>query len=184
MKLKRIILLLLTVMFSFSYGEVFAKDGSSLKKALKNKFLIGVSVNTHQSSGKDVAAVEIVKKNFNSIVAENCMKSSVIHPKENKYNFAQADEFVSFGESNQMAIIGHCLIWHSQLAPWFCVDKDGNNVSPEVLKKRMKDRRDAVRTLATEQYEMRFPPRIELDELEDDFEEDFDFYMDEETDIE
>ena len=64
------------------------------------------------------------------------------------------------------------------------------------LKKRMKDRRDAVRTLATEQYEMRFPPRIELDELEDDFErieldeleddfeEDFDFYMDEETDIE
>ena len=91
MKLKRIILLLLTVMFSFSYGEVFAKDGSSLKKALKNKFLIGVSVNTHQSSGKDVAAVEIVKKNFNSIVAENCMKSSVIHPKENKYNFAQAD---------------------------------------------------------------------------------------------
>ena len=98
-----------------------------------------MSVNTHQSSGKDVAAVEIVKKNFNSIVAENCMKSSVIHPKENKYNFAQADEFVSFGESNQMAIIGHCLIWHSQLAPWFCVDKDGNNVSPEVLKKRMKD---------------------------------------------
>ena len=93
MKLKRIILLLLTVMFSFSYGEVFAKDGNSLKKALKNKFLIGVSVNTHQSSGKDVAAVEIVKKNFNSIVAENCMKSSVIHPKENKYNFAQADEF-------------------------------------------------------------------------------------------
>ena len=52
------------------------------------------------------------------------------------------------------------------------------------LKKRMKDRRDAVRTLATEQYEMRFPPRIELDELEDDFEEDLDFYMDEETDIE
>jgi len=40
------------------------------------------------------------------------------------------------------------------------------------------------RALATEQYEMRFPPRIELDELEDDFEEDFDFYMDEETDIE
>ena len=30
--------------------------------------------------------LKIVKKNFNSIVAENCMKSSVIHPKENKYN--------------------------------------------------------------------------------------------------
>ena len=52
------------------------------------------------------------------------------------------------------------------------------------LKKRMKDRRDAVRSLATEQYEMRLPPRIGPNETEDDFEEDFDFYMDEETDIE
>lgn len=52
------------------------------------------------------------------------------------------------------------------------------------LKKLMKDRRDAVRSLATEQYEMRFPSRIEPGETEDDFEEDFDYYMDEETDIE
>jgi len=37
-----------------------------------------------------------------------------------------------------MAIIGHCLIWHSQLSRWFCVDNQGNNVSPEVLKERMK----------------------------------------------
>ena len=48
----------------------------------------------------------------------------------------------------------------------------------------MKDRRDAVRALAAEQYEMRFPPRMELDELEDDFEEDFDFYMNEEAEME
>ena len=34
------------------------------------------------------------------------------------------------------------------------------------LKKRMKDRRDTVRVLAIEQYEMRFPPRMELNELE------------------
>ena len=46
MKLKRIILLLLTVMFSFSYGEVFAKDGSSLKKALKQVFDWRVSEHT------------------------------------------------------------------------------------------------------------------------------------------
>ena len=52
------------------------------------------------------------------------------------------------------------------------------------LKKRMKDRREAVRTLATEQNEMRVPPRIELDELGDEFEGGFDFYMYEETDIE
>ena len=74
MKLKRIILLLLTVMFSFSYGEVFAKDGNSLKKVLKNKFLIGVSVNTHQSSGKDVAAVEILRRQMNLSVLVRAIK--------------------------------------------------------------------------------------------------------------
>lgn len=34
------------------------------------------------------------------------------------------------------------------------------------LKKRMKDRRDTVRVLVIEQYEMRFPLRLELNELE------------------
>ena len=37
-----------------------------------------------------------------------------------------------------MTIIGHTLIWHSQLSPWFCVDEKGKNVSPELLKERMK----------------------------------------------
>ncbi|MEO5025364.1 endo-1,4-beta-xylanase [Bacteroides stercoris] len=38
-----------------------------------------------------------------------------------------------------MYITGHCLIGHSQLAQWFCVDKDGKNVSPEILQQRMKN---------------------------------------------
>ena len=54
------------------------------------------------------------------------MKCQTIHPEEDRYDFSQADEFVKFGEDNGMYIIGHCLVWHSQLAPWFCVDKDGN----------------------------------------------------------
>lgn len=115
------------------------KEDPTLKSVLGDKFLIGVAVNTWQSSERDTNAVKIVKKHFNSIVAENCMKCQTIHPEEDRYDFRQADEFVNFGEKNGMAIIGHCLIWHSQLARWFCVDKDGKNVAPEVLKQRMKD---------------------------------------------
>ena len=37
-----------------------------------------------------------------------------------------------------MAVIGHCLIWHSQLAPWFCVDEQGKTVSADILKERIK----------------------------------------------
>lgn len=115
------------------------KEESSLKSVLQDKFLIGVAINTRQSSGQDTCAVKVIKQHFNSIVAENCMKCQTIHPEENRYDFSQSDEFVKFGEDNDMAVIGHCLIWHSQLAPWFCVDGKGNNVSPEILKQRMKD---------------------------------------------
>ncbi|WP_288911182.1 endo-1,4-beta-xylanase [uncultured Bacteroides sp.] len=111
----------------------------ALKDVFGDKFLVGVAVNVRQSSEVDTASVKIIKKHFNSIVAEDCMKSANIHPEEDRYNFEQADQFVKFGQENNMAIIGHCLIWHSQLAPWFCVDQKGNNVSAEVLKQRMKD---------------------------------------------
>lgn len=111
----------------------------TLKSVLGDKFLVGVAMNQWQVSGRDTSSVKIVKKHFNSIVAENCMKCQVIHPEEDKYDFKLSDEFVNFGEENDMYMIGHCLVWHSQLAPWFCVDKDGKNVSADVLKKRMKE---------------------------------------------
>ena len=107
--------------------RVATENDASLKGVLGDKFLVGVALNARQSSGVDTAAVKIVKHHFNSIVAENCMKCQTIHPEEDRYDFSQADEFVKFGEDNGMYIIGHCLVWHSQLAPWFCVDKDGNN---------------------------------------------------------
>ena len=50
-----------------------------------------------------------------------------------------SDRFVEFGEQNGMKIIGHTLIWHSQLPSWFCTDENGNDVSPKILKERMKN---------------------------------------------
>lgn len=114
-------------------------EGPTLKEVFKDKFLMGVAMNTWQVAGLDTAATNIVKKHFNSIVAENCMKCEVIHPEENRYDFTSADSLVAFGEANGMTVIGHCLIWHSQCAPWFWVDDKGKFVTPEVLKQRMKD---------------------------------------------
>lgn len=112
---------------------------STLKDALKDKFHIGAALNEAQITGSDTAGVRVLKQQFSAIVAENCMKSMNIHPEENRYNFTLPDRFVALGESNNMFITGHTLIWHSQLSPWFCVDEKGKNVTPEVLKARMKD---------------------------------------------
>lgn len=110
----------------------------SLKEAAKGKFLVGVAVNDWQLTHPDAPDCALIRTHFNSIVAENCMKCQTIHPEEDRFDFEAADRFVRFGEENGMFIVGHCLIWHSQLAPWFCKDEKGENVSPEVLRQRMK----------------------------------------------
>jgi endo-1,4-beta-xylanase len=115
------------------------KEDPGLKDVLQDKFLIGVAINTRQAAGNDTAATRIIQKHFNAIVAENCMKSAEIHPEEDRYDFSQADQFVQFGVDNNLTITGHCLIWHSQLPAWFCIDENGENVSPDVLKERMKE---------------------------------------------
>lgn len=141
MKLKYIILTLLTL-FALSVQGQFTPSKrckSSLESILEKKFLIGVAINDKQAAELDTLAVPLIENHFNSVVAENCMKSQVIHPLENQYNFTRSDQFVEFGEKHNMFIVGHCLIWHSQLSSWFCVDKNGKNVSPEDLKKRMKE---------------------------------------------
>lgn len=111
----------------------------SLREAVKDKFLIGTALNTNQIWGKDTAAVKIVREQFNSIVAENCMKSMYIQPVEGEFNFKDADKFVEFGEQNNMFITGHTLIWHSQAPDWFFRDDKGKDVSKEVLIERMRN---------------------------------------------
>jgi endo-1,4-beta-xylanase len=114
------------------------KEPATLKNALKGKFYIGTAMNLQQISGKDTADVGVIKRNFDAIVAENCMKSMYLQPREGEFYFADADKFVEFGERNGMWITGHCLVWHGQLPRWFCVDGKGENVTPEVLKARLK----------------------------------------------
>lgn len=110
----------------------------SLKQLFKDKFYIGVALSTRQIRGRDTAAMRIVKTNFNSIVAENCMKSMSLQPKEGQFKFDDADRFVELGEKNGMFIIGHTLIWHSQTPDWFFKDEQGAEVSRAVLIERMK----------------------------------------------
>jgi endo-1,4-beta-xylanase len=110
----------------------------SLKDAYAGKFLIGAALNTEQSSGSDTAAAKVVVEHFNSITAENCMKHEAIHPEKDRYDFSQSDLFVDFGVKNNMFVIGHTLVWHSQTALWVFLDDQGGQVSRDTLISRMK----------------------------------------------
>jgi len=110
----------------------------TLQNALAGKFYIGTALNEFQITGRDTAGIKVIKEQFSAIVAENCMKSGPMQPKEGEFNFELADQFIDFGIQNNKFITGHCLVWHAQAPRWFFTDSLGNEVTPEVLTQRMK----------------------------------------------
>lgn len=134
----QIILVLIAMIFN-SCNTTKIERPSTLKDAFKDKFYMGTAMNEGQITGKDAAAVAVIKEQFNAIVAENCMKSGELQRREGEFDFSLADQFVDFGEQNDMFITGHCLIWHSQAPGWFFTDSMGNDVSRDVMVERMKN---------------------------------------------
>lgn len=114
-------------------------DPKGLKDVFDGQFLIGTALNEQQILHQDPKADSLIALHFNAIVAENCMKHESVHPSDGVYTFDLADKFVQYGIDNNLTITGHCLVWHSQCAPWFFVDEQGNEVSADVLKERMKE---------------------------------------------
>ena len=67
--------------------------------SLKNAFqphgvLIGAALNVNEVKGNVPEATELITSQFNSIVAENCMKQEVTAPEEGKFDFEDADRLV------------------------------------------------------------------------------------------
>ncbi|MBQ0023333.1 MAG: endo-1,4-beta-xylanase [Prevotellaceae bacterium] len=137
------------------HSSLFTLNAQTLADAYKDYWYTGVSVNQWEVAAetnpkKDLdysgfvgadqtADWAVVEKNFNTVVAENCMKPEVVHPSEGVYDFTLADQFVEKSLAAGMRIHGHVLVWHSQCPYWFHHDADGKLVSKEVLKKRMKE---------------------------------------------
>ena len=59
-------------------------DPTGYKDTYKDYFTIGVALNFRNIASPEQMA--IVKKNFNSVTAENAMKPGEIHPKEDVWN--------------------------------------------------------------------------------------------------
>lgn len=93
-------------------------QNKTLKQVYKNSFLIGAALNTAQIEEKDAAANALIQQQFNVITPENIMKCEIIHPQWDVFNFTLADKMVAYGKKNNIAVVGHTLIWHSQLSPF------------------------------------------------------------------
>ena len=122
---------------SAQWRQADPRANIGLKDAYKDYFSIGVAVN--QRNVSDEAQIALIKKEFNSITAENDMKPGELHPQEGVWNWEKADKIANFCRQNGIKLRGHCLCWHSQFADWMFTDKKGREVSKEVFYERLRE---------------------------------------------
>ena len=119
-----------------------AQNERGLKDAYTGYFTVGVAVNPHNVQRP--AEQDLIRRNYNSITAENVMKPGVVHPAEDTWNWAQADSVADFCRRSGIRLRGHCLCWHAQFADWMFVDKKGRPVKKEVFYERLRRHIHAV----------------------------------------
>ena len=66
----------------------------------------------------------LLKAQFNSVTPENCMKPDPIQREQGRWAWELPDSFVNFAHSNNLKVVGHCLVWakDDRTPPWFAVD--------------------------------------------------------------
>jgi endo-1,4-beta-xylanase len=106
------IVLSCVIFLHFSCASV-PETKKGLKDYFYNHYLIGAAL--YPEVFNDMELNLFVLKEFNSITPENDMKWERIHPTLKTYSFARADKIVEYTQANNIKLIGHTLVWHSQM---------------------------------------------------------------------
>ena len=109
-----------------------------LKDVYKDYFMIGVAVNQRNVSNPEQIA--LIKKEFNSMTAENDMKPEPTEPREGEFNWENADRIANFARQNGIKLRGHTLMWHSQIGRWMTAE----GTTKEQFYARMKNHIQAI----------------------------------------
>jgi endo-1,4-beta-xylanase len=121
MKIKRITLLLLIVFTLFGCGKEKERDNISflppIKKSFSGKFMIGNIFNPSDVSSSGVTNTALTR-HYNALTVENHMKPDQISTGKGSYNYTFADNMVNAAIASGFKVVGHTLLWHSQIPSW------------------------------------------------------------------
>src|SRR6218665_2575474 len=110
-----------------------AVERTGIKDFYKDDFRIGTALSTSTLMKNNEALLALVAREFNAITPENCMKWEALKPKDKEWDWTAADKFVEFGQKNNMYIVGHNLVWHSQVPEDVFKNEKGGAISKENL---------------------------------------------------
>jgi endo-1,4-beta-xylanase len=95
--------------------------GTSLRAAGPERNII-VGAAAAPSHLSEQLYADTLASQFRQLEPENQMKFGVIHPRSGSaasaYDFGPADKLVTFAESHNMLVRGHCFVWHQQVPEW------------------------------------------------------------------
>jgi endo-1,4-beta-xylanase len=100
----------------YGQNDTDTTSSKALKELYAGKFLIGAAGDLKGYSDAELA---IIKKHYDILTPENCMKPQPTHPSQDMYNFTTPDTLVQWCQDNGIKVWGHTLAWHAQTAPWF-----------------------------------------------------------------
>lgn len=101
--------------------------------AARRGFVMGTAVDPN-ALRSDAQYRQQLAVEYNGVTSEWAMKFGAIHPQPTVYNFIDADQLVSFAQSNNMAIHGHTLVWAEALPSWITQGKFTKAQLLQVLK--------------------------------------------------
>ena len=117
-------------------GNLAVEDARSLKQAAGERFLIGVGTSSKILANPVDAA--LVKRHFQILTPDNCMKPQSVQPSEGEWNFKATDSFADFARKNGLQVAGHCLVWakDDRTSAWM-KEENGVPVSRGIMLKRI-----------------------------------------------
>ncbi|MDR2559529.1 MAG: endo-1,4-beta-xylanase [Oscillospiraceae bacterium] len=97
----------------------------SLKEAFEEYFPIGNILEPGEAA--DGRTAEMFIHHYNFVTAENAMKPANIArtPGDWDFSFHRLDFLVDWALENDINVVGHTLVWHSQSADWLTKNIDG-----------------------------------------------------------
>src|SRR5438270_3299671 len=111
-------------------GSLPSLAAESLKQSAP--FPVGVGISDRIASRPE--DWPLLKREFSLVTPENCMKPGAIQSEPGVWRWNAPDAFVNFALSNNLKVVGHCLVWakDDRTPPWFCAE--GNHpATKEVL---------------------------------------------------
>ena len=117
----------------------------SLQDAFAEHFLLG-NIWSSPARMTDSNTQDGFLHHFNAVTAENHHKVDAFARVQGQRTFDTADYIVDWAEANELAMIGHTLVWHSQSPPWLTTRAGATE--PLTRAEAIANMHDYVRTVA------------------------------------